>query len=271
MINNIIEMFSYTFILRAIIVGVLVSLCASLLGVSLVLKRYSMIGDGLSHVGFCTLAIATVLNLSPLMVSIPITIIVAFLLLRLNESSKIKGDSAIAMISSGAMAFGILLISTTTGVNSDVSNYLFGSILAMSNIDLYISVISSIIVIIIYILFYNKIFAVTFDESFAKGIGIKANTYNGIIAALTAITIVIGMRIVGSLLMSSLIIFPTITAMIISKKFKSVTITAAIISVITFFIGIYISYSYNFPTGASIVLINIIVYFFFNLIYKLKR
>ncbi|GHU64477.1 hypothetical protein FACS189447_01370 [Spirochaetia bacterium] len=257
------EMFSYTFIVRAFIVGALVSVCAALLGVSLVLKRYSMIGDGLSHVGFGTLALATALNVAPLTVSIPIVIAAAFLLLRLSENSKIKGDAAIALISTSSLAIGVVIISQTTGMNTDVCNYLFGSILAMSKTDVHLSIILSVTVLALFILFYNKLFAITFDETFAKATGVKAGAYNMLIAFLTAITIVLGMRMMGAMLISSLIIFPALTSMRLLKKFKAVTVCSALISIGCFFIGVIISYVYATPTGASVVMINIVTFLLF--------
>ena len=257
------EMFSFTFIVRAFIVGALVTLCASLLGVSLVLKRYSMIGDGLSHVGFGSLAIATAFNMAPLTVSIPVVIAAAFLLLRLSESNKIKGDAAIALVSTSSLAIGVIVISLTTGMNTDVCNYLFGSILAMSRADVYLSIALSIAVLFIFILFYNKIFAITFDETFAKATGVRAGLYNLLIAMLTAITIVLGMRMMGALLISALIIFPALSSMRIFKQFKSVTYCSAVISILCFFAGIVISYLYATPAGASVVMVNIIVFLLF--------
>lgn len=257
MINILSELFSYTFITRALLVGILVSLCASILGVSLVLKRYSMIGDGLSHVGFGSLSVAMALNLAPLQVSIPVVVLAAFLLLRISESSKIKGDAAIALISSSSLAIGVIVTSLTTGMNTDVCNYMFGSILAMEKSDVYLSVILSIVVLILYGLFYNKIFAITFDENFAKATGTKVERYNMLVALLTALTIVIGMRLMGALLISSLIIFPSLTSMRVFGSFKGVIITSAILSVICFFIGIVISFQYNIPAGASVVAVNL--------------
>jgi zinc transport system permease protein len=261
MIALLFEMFSYTFLVRAVIVGLLVSLCASLLGVSLVLKRYSMIGDGLSHVGFGTLAIATAMNAAPLTVSIPLVVAAAFLLLRISENSRIKGDAAIALIASGSLAVGVMVISLTTGMNTDVCNYLFGSILAMSKGDVTLSVILSVMVLSLFILFYNKIFAVTFDENFARATGVHTGIYNMLIAFLTAITIVLGMRMMGAMLISSLIIFPALSAMRICKRFKTVTIGAALVSVSCFFTGVVLSYLFAVPTGASVVIINILVFF----------
>jgi ABC-type Mn2+/Zn2+ transport systems, permease components len=263
MINILFEMFSYTFLVRAVVVGLLVSLCAALLGVSLVLKRYSMIGDGLSHVGFGTLAVATALNAAPLTVSIPIVVLAAFMLLRISENSKIKGDAAIALISTSSLAIGVVVISLTTGMNTDVCNYMFGSILAMSKNDVILSIILTIVVLILFVLFYNKIFAVTFDESFTQATGTKTAIYNMLIAFLTAIIIVLGMRMMGALLISSLIIFPALTSMRTCKTFKSVTICSAIVSVICFFCGVVISYVYATPTGASVVIVNIIAFILF--------
>ena len=218
------DLFSYTFIVRALIVGTLVSLCAALLGVSLVLKRYSMIGDGLSHVGFGALAVAMAFNWAPLPVAIPVVVVAAFLLLRLSENSKIKGDSAIALIASSSLAIGVTVISLASGQNADVYSYMFGSILAMKESDVYISIALSVVVLILFIVFYNKIFAVTFDENFAKATGTRANLYNMLIALLTAVTIVVGMRIMGTMLISSLIIFPALSAMRIFRQFRSVVI-----------------------------------------------
>ena len=262
-VDVLLEMFSFTFLVRAFVVGILVSLCASLLGLSLVMKRYSMIGDGLSHVGFGALAIATAFHVAPLYISIPIVVAAAFLLLRLSENSKIKGDAAIALISTSSLAVGVVIISQTTGMNTDVCNYMFGSILAMSKGDVYLSVILSITVLVLFVFFYHKIFAITFDESFAKAGGVKTGTYNMLIALLTALTIVLGMRMMGAMLISSLIIFPALSAMRVFKRFKTVTVCSAIIAVMCFFIGIIISYLYATPAGASVVLINIITFLIF--------
>ena len=265
MIDMLIEMFSYNFIIRAFIVGMLVSLCSALLGVTLVLKRFSMIGDGLSHVGFGALAIAASLNLAPLKIAVPVIIIAAFLLLRLSENSKINGDAAIAIISSTALAIGVMCVSVS-GVNTDLNSYLFGSILSTTNSDAVLCAILAVVVIAIYAVFYNKIFAVTFDETFSKATGLKTGVYNSVIALLTALTIVIGMRIMGTLLISALIIFPAVSSMRICKKFKSVIICAGVLSLVCFFIGMCLSYSMDTPTGASVVVINAIVFILFSLI-----
>ena len=257
------EMFSFTFLIRAFIVGILVSLCASLLGISLVMKRYSMIGDGLSHVGFGSLAVATAMNAAPLLVSIPVVIAAAFLLLRVSENSKIKGDAAIALISTSSLAVGVVIISLTTGMSLDVCNYMFGSILAMSKSDVYLSVGLSVMVFILFVFFYHKLFAITFDETFAKAGGVKTGMYNMLIALLTALTIVLGMRMMGALLISSLIIFPALTSMRIFKRFKTVTICSAIVAVFCFFAGMVMSYIYATPAGASVVMMNIFIFFLF--------
>lgn len=250
------EMLSFDFIVRALIVGILVSLCASLLGTSLVLKRYSMIGDGLSHVGYGALAVAAAFNLAPLHVAIPVVIIAAFFLLRLSQNSKLKGDALIAIISCSALSIGMIVVSIFE-VNIDVNSYMFGSILALQNEDVILSVISSLTVIILYVLFYSRIFAVTFDESFSKATGIKTGIYNGLIAVLTAVVIVVGMRLMGALLISGLIIFPSLSAMRICKSYRGVTVFSAAISVICFIIGLFVTFYLPVPTGACIVVTNL--------------
>lgn len=266
MIEMIGEMMSYPFMVRAVVVGVLVSICAALLGVSLVLKRYSMIGDGLSHVGFGAMAVATAFNFAPLVFSIPVVIAAAFLLLRISESSKIKGDSAIAIISTGALAVGVITVSLTTGMNTDVSSYMFGSILSMTDDDVVLSVILCICVLFMFVFFYTKIFAVTFDESFTKATGTRTGLYNSLIALLTAVTVVLGMRMMGALLISALIIFPALTSMSLCKSFRSVTICSVILSLVCFLIGITASYGLNTPTGATVVVVNIIALIIFKII-----
>lgn len=263
------DLFSYTFITRAMVIGILVSLCAALLGVSLVLKRYSMLGDGLSHVSFGALAIAVAFGWAPLPVSIPIVVISAFFLLRISENSKIKSDAAIALISSSALAIGVTVMSLTTGMNTDVCNYLFGNILSMSSEDVLISVILSIIVLVLYILFYNRIFAVTFDENFARATGTKAGFYNMLISFLTAILIVVGMRLMGAMLISSLIIFPALSSMQVFKSFRKVIVSSAILSVLCFIVGMMISFFFDTPTGASIILVNLVVFISFSVTGKI--
>lgn len=271
MLKTFLQMFEYDFMLRAIVVGALVSLCAALLGVTLVLKRYSMIGDGLSHVGFGALCVALAMNLAPLTVSVPVVIIAAFMLLQISENSKIKGDAAIALISSTALAVGILVTSVTTGLNSDVNGYMFGSILAMSDTDVLVSIILSVAVLVLYVVFYNKIFAVTFDESFARATGTKTKMYNTLVSLLTAITIVIGMRIMGAMLISSLVIFPALTSMRVCRSFKKVVITSAVVSVVCFFTGLFLSFAYSMPAGASVVAVNAIAFAVFSVIGIIKR
>ena len=270
MFEYMMEMFSYPFMQRAFLVGILVSLCASLLGVSLVLKRYSMIGDGLSHVGFGALAVASALHLAPLSVAIPVVILAAFVLLRLSENGKQQGDAAIAIISTGALAIGVMVVSLTTGMNSDLNSYMFGSILAMSKDDVVLSVCLSVAVLFLYIFFYNKIFAVTFDPVFAKATGTPAGVYHMLLAVLTAVTVVLGMRMMGALLISSLIIFPALTAMCLFRSYRSVILCAVVLSVVSFVIGMTVSFLFATPAGASIVVTDIVFYCIFRLIGWLK-
>ena len=255
--------FQYPFLARAMVVGILVSLCAALLGVSLVLKRYSMIGDGLSHVGFGALAFALATGWAPLAVAIPVVIIAAFLLLRLSESGKIRGDAAIGLISSSALAGGVIIISLDSGMNADVNGYLFGSILAMSNSDVILSVLLSIIVLTLFLLFYRQLFAITFDEAFARATGIQAEAFHMLIALLTALTIVIGMRVMGAMLISSLVIFPPLTAMRVCRSFKGVVVVSAVVSVVCLIGGLIASFSFDTPAGASVVLVNLAVFLLF--------
>ena len=268
--SEILSMFSYHFMQRALIVGVLVSLCAALLGVSLVLKRYSMIGDGLSHVGFGALAIASALHLAPLAVAIPVVMLAAVLLLRLSQSSRIKGDAVIALISSSALAIGVVSVSVTTGMNTEVSSYMFGSVLSLSRSDAILSVLLSLGVLLLFVLFYPRLFAVTFDETFSKATGTRTEVYNTLLAVLTAVTVVLGMRMMGALLISSLIIFPALSAMRVCKSFRSVVICAACISVACFLVGLIASYFLETPTGASIVLANLLVFSIFSFLGRRK-
>ena len=227
MFELIAEMLSYSFMRRALIAGLLVALCSALLGVTLVLKRYSMIGDGLSHVGFGAACVAMALNVAPLKISVPVVVVAAFLLMRINDNAKIKGDAAIALISSTAIAVGVIAASLTTGLNTDVSGYMFGSVLLMGKNDIITCAAISAAVLVLYVIFYNRIFAVTFDETFAAATGTKTGLYNTLIALLTAVTVVVGMRIMGALLISSLIIFPALTSMRVCKSFRAVTVVSA--------------------------------------------
>lgn len=263
--NAIYEMFSYSFIVRGIIVGGLVALCASVLGVILVLKRYSMIGDGLSHVGFGSMAVGLAFNFAPLKIAIPIVIISAFFLLRISENAKLKGDSAIALFSSSAVAIGVIVNALSKGTNIDLNSYMFGSILAVSKEDMFICISMGIVVILSFIIFYHNIFSVTFDEDFARATGVNVSLYKSLLSVLTAITIVIGMRIMGTMLISSLIIFPALTSMRVFKRFKTVIISSVFVSLTCFFIGMIMSYIYEIPTGASIVVSNLIVFLLFTI------
>ena len=266
MLDAVTMIFSQEFLIRAMAVGILTCICCALLGVSLVLKRFSMIGDGLSHVGFGAMAIGAAAGVAPLYFALPIVVIAAFLLLRMSEKGKIKGDAAIALISTGALAVGVMVTSMTTGMNVDIYNYMFGSILTMSRSDVAVSAVLCLVVISLYAVFYHEIFAVTFDENFAKATGTKASLYNMLIAALTAVTIVIGMKIMGALLISSLIIFPTVSSMRVCKSFKSVVFSSLVISIFCFLAGLLVSVKYEAPTGASVVCINIFIFFVLSVI-----
>ena len=264
-------LFNESFLTRALIAGLMISLCSALLGVSLVLKKFSMIGDGLSHVGFGAMAIAVAANVAPLTVALPVVIVASFLLIRMNEKAKIKGDVAIALLSTGALAVGVMVTSMTTGMNVDIYNYMFGSILTMKNSDVVITAILTACVVSLFVIFYNEIFAVTFDESFAKATGTKVTFYNMLIAALIAVTIVIGMRMMGALLISSLIIFPSVTSMRISKSYRNVIISSCLVSVFCFISGLIFSVKYEAPTGASVVVVNIFVLIFFATLSKIRN
>ena len=269
--NVLSEMLSYPFMVRALFGGMLVSLCASLLGVSLVLKRYSMIGDGLSHVSFGALSIALAMGWSPLKVSIPVVVLAAFFLLRITENSRIKSDAAIAMISASSLAIGIIVTSLTTGMTTDVSSYMFGSILAMPKEDVVLSAVLCIIVLGLFVLCYNQVFAVTFDENFAKATGVNVGAYNMLISVLTAVTIVLGMRMMGAMLISSLVIFPCLTSMRVFKSFTSVVISSGILSLICFLLGMMASYQFSTPAGASVVVVNLIAFGLFSMWQVLGR
>ncbi len=265
-------LFSYPFIQRALIAGTLVALCSALLGVSLVLKRYSMIGDGLSHVGFGAMAVAMALGAAPLAVAMPVVILAAFFLLRLSSrGSRLAGDSAIALVSSGALAIGVVATSLSSGSNVDVMNYLFGSILTMTAADVRLAAVLSLAVLLLFVLLYHRIFAVTFDETFARTTGIRANLYNMVLALLTAVTIVIGMRLMGTLLISSLIIFPALGAMRVSRSFLGVTVGAAVLSVVCFWVGVLASFLLSTPTGASVVLVDLAAFLLLSLYGFLRR
>ena len=263
MIGKLAMYFQYPFVRYALIVGVLIALCSSLFGVTLVLKRFSFIGDGLSHVAFGGIAIASVLNLSNnMLVVLPVTVISAVLLLRTGQNAKIKGDAAIAMISVGALAFGYLIMnifSTSSNLSGDVCSTLFGStsILTLSRRDVWLCTALSVIVVLIFVLFYHKIFAVTFDENFARATGMKADSYNLMIAVVIAVIIVLAMNLVGSLLISALVIFPALSAMRIFRSFKMVTLFSAVLSVVCAFTGIIVSILAGTPVGSTIVAVDV--------------
>ncbi|MCL2387987.1 MAG: metal ABC transporter permease [Defluviitaleaceae bacterium] len=263
-ISEIFEIFGHTFMMRAMVVGLLVSLCAALLGVNLVLKRYAMIGTGLSHVGFAVMAIAGIIDVAPLTLSLPVVMVTAFILLRLNDSNKINGDSAVALISTSGIAVGVIVVALTTGINLHICNVMFGSIFAMTQADMYFSVVLSIVVIGLFVLFYKQLFAVTYDENFAKATGVKVEIYKSLLAILTAVTVVLGMRMMGALLIASLTLFPALSAMRICKRFLSVVIAAAIIGVVCFFIGMMFSVALDIPPGATVVGVNLIVFMVFS-------
>ena len=268
---------SYPFVRYALIVGVLIALCSSLLGVTLVLKRFSFIGDGLSHVAFGAMAVATIFKLVNNTIFImPVTIIAAVLLLRTGQNTKIKGDAAIAMLSVSALAVGYLVMnifSTSANVSGDVCSTLFGSttILTLTEGEVISCIIMSVLVVAFFILFYNRIFAVTFDENFTKAIGKNAEGYNLMIAVITAVIIVLAMSLVGSLLISALIIFPALSAMRVSRSFKGVVVYAAILSVVGAFFGIVLSILCSTPVGATIVILDLILFFINCIIGKIME
>ena len=252
------EILSYPFLARALVVGLLVSISSSLLGVSLVLRRYSMIGDGLSHVGFGALGIASLLSISPMALTLPVVVISSFLLLRMSERRG-GGDGAIALLSSSALALGVAAVSIG-GVNTDLNAFLFGSILSVSRSDAWISFAVSAVTIFSYLVFYHQIYASTFDPVFAKATGLKCNRYTNLLAVLTSLVIVVGMRMLGSMLISSLLIFPALSAMKVAKTYFRVSVIAAVESVAAFIIGFVLSYSLSLPTGASIVIVHMCFY-----------
>ena len=266
----------YPFVRYALVVGVLISLCSSLLGVPLVLKRFSFIGDGLSHVAFGAMAIAAVVGLTnDMLLVLPVTIVCAVLLLRTGQNTKIKGDASVAMISVGALALGYLLMNlfaTSSNLSGDVCSTLFGStsILTLSTTEVWLCAVLSVLVVAAYVFFYNKVFCVTFDEAFAKATGTNTELYNLIIAVITAVIIVLAMNLVGSLLISALVIFPALSAMRLFKNFRSVTVCAALLSVGCSALGILIAILAGTPVGSTIVATDIAAFFIFSLLGKLK-
>ena len=258
---ELISLLSYPFITRALITGTAISFCAALLGVILVLKRYSMIGHGLADVAFAAVSLAVTLGLSPsehILITLPVIIIASFVIMNLTKNGA-KGDIAIGMVSTGSLALGIIITRLSSGFNVDVADYMFGSILASSDTDMYMSLALIVTVLVIFTLFYNRLFLITYDESFAEASGINVNFYQFLISFLTALTIVIGMRIMGTLLISSLIIFPAVTSRRIVQSFRSLILLSAVISSVCFLCGFFASYYMDLPTGAAIVGANIIV------------
>lgn len=257
---------SYPFVRYALIVGTLIALCSSLLGVTLVLKRFSYIGDGLSHVAFGALAVATLLDLgNTSVVVMPVTVLAAILILRTGQNPKIHGDAAIAMLSVGSLAVGYLvmnLFSTSANISGDVCSTLFGStsILTLTKDEVWLCVVLSVVVVAIFIFLYNRIFAVTFDENFARATGLKASAYNNLIAIVTAVIIVLAMNLVGSLLISALVIFPALSAMRVVRNFKGVVIYAAVLSVLCAIVGIVLSILFSTPVGSTIVAADIAMF-----------
>ena len=268
---------SFPFVRYALIVGVLIALCSSLLGVTLVLKRFSFIGDGLSHVAFGAIAIATVLNLSnDMLLVLPVTVLCAVLLLRAGQNTAIKGDAAVAMISVGALALGYLLMnlfSTSTNLSGDVCSTLFGStsILTLTRAEVWLCAALSVAVVAVFVLFYNKIFAVTFDESFAQAVGTRVSMYNLLIAVTIAVIIVLAMNLVGSLLISALVIFPALSAMRVYRSFLAVTVCSAVLSVVCALTGILVSILAGTPVGSTIVAVDILVFALFCVIGRVRK
>lgn len=268
---------SYPFVRYALVVGTLIALCSALFGVTLVLKRFSYIGDGLSHVAFGALAVATLFDIgSTSVVVMPVTVLAAILILRTGQNPKIHGDAAIAMLSVGSLAVGYLvmnLFSTSANISGDVCSTLFGStsILTLTKAEVWMCVVMSVIVVAVFILLYNRIFAVTFDENFARATGLRVSVYNNLIAIITAVIIVLAMNLVGSLLISALIIFPALSAMRVIQNFKGVVIYAAVLSVLCAFVGIVLSILFSTPVGSTIVAADIAVFFINSLIGKWVR
>ncbi len=276
--ETLIHYFSYPFVRYAVIAGILISLCAGLLGVVLVLKRYAMIGDGLSHVAFGAMAVAAVLGFAPMTVALPVTVAVAVLLLLAGEKQLIKGDSAIAMLSAGSLAVGYLLLnlfpsSDTGSLSGDVCASLFGStsMMTLSGTDVWLCVGLSVAVIGFFVIFYHKIFAVTFDEGFATSSGIRVRGYNFLIAAISGVVIVLAMKLVGALLISSLIIFPALSAMRVFRSFRAVVLCSAVISVVGSLTGLLFALLRSTPTGASVAVVHIVIFLVFTLIGKFRR
>lgn len=270
MIDSIISFFSYGFVLRALAVGLLISVCSALLGASLVLKRYSMLGDGLSHVGFGASAIGLSLGIAPLAVAVPTVLLAAFVLLKLGKSGKLKGDAAIAVVSGSSLAIGVVSAKLSHGMNVDINNYMFGSIYTLSGNDVAVAFVLCAAVLLLYAVFYNKLFAVTFDESFARATGVKTSVYDTLLACLTAVTVVIGMRMMGALLISSLLVFPVLTAGRLCSSYRAVILCSLCVSVSGFVCGMGLSFALDTPPGATVVLVNLVLLGVFRSIEGIK-
>lgn len=256
--NWLVDAFSYSFMQRALVAGVLISICAALVGVPLVLRKNSNIGDGLSHAAFGAFAIATALNFAPTWVAIPIVVTASFFILRLTDNKRINGDVAIALLSASSLAIGTMAISAAKGVNVDLNSYLFGSVLSISQADIWLSLGLTVFVVLFYVFSHNRIFAITFDNEFARAIGVKTQIYDAVFAVVCSLVVVFGMRLIGALLISSLIIFPTVISMQLSKSFGRVVILSVLVSVVNFVLGLMVSYLLALPTGATAVIANLL-------------
>lgn len=268
--TNFIELFQYSFIQRALLAGVFISVCCSLLGLFLVLRRFSLIGDGLAHVSFATIALGLVLNVYPLYVSIPLVMLASLFILKLTEKANIYGDAAIGMVAALGIAVGVILASVAGGFNVDLFGYLFGNILAISKTEVIMTIALSFIVIAIILLFYNDLFSITFDEDYAFVSGIRVKRINNLLILLTALTVVLGIKVVGTMLVSSLIIIPSVSALQLAKGFKSAIAIAVFFAVMSVVIGVFISFIANIPTGATIVVVNFIFFCFAFILGRLK-
>ncbi len=265
--DGFLEMFSYSFIWRAIFVGVLISACAALLGVNLVLRRYSMIGDGLSHVAFGAAAVAMALGAAPLGVSIPVVLAAAFLMLRLGRNTGgLQGDAAIALVSVSAVAIGVMFLSMSSGMNTDVYSYLFGSVLMLDNHDVLLCIVMSAVILICYLLLWNRMFAVTFDETFTKASGLNVDLYQMVLAAMTAIVVVLGMRMMGALLISGLLLIPVLSAMRLCRNFRAVTFAAVCFSVLGYVLGFLLACAFALPVGAVVAGVQVCVFLLLSLV-----
>ncbi len=265
------QIFQYDFMRHAFVVGSLVALCAALLGVPLVLKRFAMIGDGLSHVAFGTMAVALAFGWAPLYVALPVVALASIGLLHLSDDAQVKGDAAIAMISTSAMAFGVSVVSLSKGMTADVTGYMFGSVLAITRDDLYISIVLALLVIGLYVLTFHSLFAITFDEPFAKVAGIRVGRYRLLLSLLTAVTVVLGLRLVGALLISGLVIFPSGTGMRLARTFRGVVAVAGFTAVLAMVLGLMLSYYQNLPAGATVVLLNLLFFLLATALSRLRQ